>query len=66
MPDQLDGLFVSRDMRQRTREGYTGSPEVASTEKGRQLFKGIVDRLVSTVEKLLVQPLVTEYREFNF
>ncbi len=64
VPDQIDGLFVSRDMRQRTREGYTGRPDLASAEKGERLFDGIVDRLASTAQQLLSQPLGTEYRDF--
>lgn len=61
VPDQFAGVFLSRDMRQRTREGFTGRPDLASAEKGRRLFDGIIDRLVCTVEKLLTQPLETEY-----
>ena len=64
IPDQLDGVFLSRDMRQRTREGFTGRPDLATAEKGEQLFEGIVDRLVATVEKLLNEPLGTEYQDF--
>ena len=40
------------------------SPDLASAEKGKRLFDGIVDRLVTTVEKLLSEPLGTEYRDF--
>jgi creatinine amidohydrolase len=64
VPDQMDGVFLSRDMRQRTREGCTGRPDLATAEKGQQLFAGIVDSLVSTVEKLLREPLGTEYQDF--
>ncbi len=62
--DELDGVFLSRDMRQRTREGFTGRPDLASAEKGKRLFEGIVDKLVSLVNKLLDQPLETEYQQF--
>jgi creatinine amidohydrolase len=62
VPDTLDGVFISRDMRQRTRQGYTGRPDLASAEKGKVLFDGIVDRLVGTVTQLLAQPLATEYQ----
>ena len=65
VPDQIDGMFVSRDMRQRTRQGCTGRPDLASAEKGKILFDGIIDRLVSTFEKLLKQPLGTEYDDFQ-
>jgi len=64
VPDQLDGVFISRDMRQRTREGCTGRPDLASAEKGERLFEGIVDRLDCLVNELLTQPLGTEYRQF--
>ena len=64
IPDQKDGVFLSRDMRQRTHEGFTGRPDLATPEKGELLFAGIVDRLVTTVEKLLSEPLGTEYQDF--
>jgi len=62
--DSIDGVFLSRDMNQRTREGYTGRPDLASAAKGERLFSGIVDRLVSLVEQLLSEPLGTEYPDF--
>ncbi|MEO2017294.1 MAG: creatininase family protein, partial [Fuerstiella sp.] len=62
--DQIDGVFLSRDMRQRTREGFTGRPDLATAEKGERLFDGILDRLVSLAERLLQEPVGTEYREF--
>ena len=62
--DQIDGVFLSRDMRQRTQEGYTGRPDLASAEKGKRLFDGIVDRLVSTIKKLHKEPLGTVYQDF--
>ncbi len=62
--DQMDGLFVSRDMRQRTSAGCTGRPDLASAEKGTLLFNGIVERLVATVQRLLAEPLGTEYADF--
>ena len=62
--DSLHGVFLSRDMRQRTREGYTGRPDLASAVKGQRLFAGIVDRLVALSEQLLREPLGTEYRDF--
>jgi creatinine amidohydrolase len=62
--DSLHGVFLSRDMRQRTRTGYTGRPDLASAAKGQQLFRGIVDRLTSLAAELLQEPLGTEYSEF--
>lgn len=62
--DNINGLFLSRDMRHRTERGCTGRPDLASAEKGKLLFEGIVDRLVETTTKLLHEPLGTEYHEF--
>jgi creatinine amidohydrolase len=62
--DELDGVFLSRDMRQRTREGFTGRPDLACAEKGERLFEGIVEKLVDAVNKLLTQPLGIEYQQF--
>lgn len=64
IPDNLDGLYLSRDMRQRTREGFTGRPDLASAEKGHRLFEGIVQRLVKSIEKLAEQPLGQVYSDF--
>lgn len=62
--DNIDGLFLSRDMKHRTQQGCTGRPDLASAEKGRDLFEGIVARLVVTAAKLLNEPLGTEYQDF--
>ena len=64
IPDQLHGLFVSRDMRQRTAAGYTGRPDLASAAKGKRLFTAIVERLGTVISQLLQQPLATEYTDF--
>jgi creatinine amidohydrolase len=63
--DVIDGLYVSRDMRQRTRDGHTGRPDLATAEKGKRLFEGILKQLVEAVEKLLSQPLGTTYTDFK-
>lgn len=62
--DSLHSVFLSRDMRQRTKEGYTGRPDLASAAKGERLFSGIVDRLAALAKQLLREPLGTEYGEF--
>ena len=62
--DSLNGVFLSRDMCQRTRAGYTGRPDLASAVKGERLFGGIIDRLASLAEQLLSEPLGTEYGDF--
>jgi creatinine amidohydrolase len=51
-------------MRQRTQDGYTGRPDLASAEKGQTLFEGIADRLVEVIGKLASEPLGSEYRDF--
>ena len=56
-PDELDGFFLCRDMEERTREGFTGRPDLATAEKGRKLLEAIVSGLVVRVEKLLQEPL---------
>ena len=62
--DSLHGVFLSRDMQQRTREGYTGRPDLASVAKGERLFGEIVNGLASLVTQLLSEPLGTEYSDF--
>jgi creatinine amidohydrolase len=62
--DQMDGMFVSRDMRQRTKAGFTGRPDLATAAKGRRLFDGIVERLAALTTRLLSEPLGTEYSDF--
>ena len=62
--DEIDGVFISRDMRQRTAQGATGRPDLATAEKGEKLFNGIVDRLFALVEKLLKETLGSKYEEF--
>jgi creatinine amidohydrolase len=62
--DQIDGLFISRDMHQRTRAGCTGRPDLASAEKGELLFECIVERLANVVHQLADQPLARSYTDF--
>jgi len=64
VPDVIDGLYVSRDMFQRTRDGYTGRPDLATADKGKLLFDGIVSQLSSAVRTLLTQPLGKRYQDF--
>ena len=59
--DVIDGFYVSRDMTQRTREGFTGRPDLATAEKGGQLFEGIVNGLTDLATRLLQQPLGARY-----
>ena len=57
VPDVLRGLFVAKDMAQRTDHGAVGYPERASAEKGRRLLNAIVPRVAEVVESLLREPL---------
>ena len=62
--DGIDGCYLGRDMFQRTKEGCTGRPDLATAEKGEQLFGVIVENLLSLAETLLRQPLGTQYGDF--
>jgi creatinine amidohydrolase len=63
--DTVDGVFLGRDMRHRTREGYTGRPDLASPGKGSQLFDAITERWTEVVPKLLESPLGTTWEDFR-
>lgn len=62
--DQMDGVFLCRDMKQRTREGYTGRPDLASAEKGRRMFDEIVSRLTLLIQNLLSEKVAADYEDF--
>ena len=64
VPDRMEGLFVSRDMKQRTKAGCTGRPDLATAEKGRKLFDGLVERLTGVAEHCLHERLGTNYVDF--
>ena len=55
--DDENGLYVCRDMFQRTDAGATGRPDLASPEKGAALFSAIVLRVTAAVAMLLAEPL---------
>jgi creatinine amidohydrolase len=57
LPDVVEGLFVSRDMKQRTQAGCTGRPDLATAEKGAAMFAGIVERVAVAVRAMLAEPL---------
>jgi creatinine amidohydrolase len=57
VPDALSGLFVAKDMWQRTDHGAVGYPERASAEKGRRLLDAIVTRVTKVAEAVLQEPL---------
>ncbi|MBG88123.1 MAG: amidase [Verrucomicrobiales bacterium] len=53
----IEGLFLPRDMKHRTKEGCTGRPDLATAEKGAKMFAGIVDRVDIAVRAILAEPL---------
>lgn len=57
LPDDADGLMICRDMAQRTENGATGRPDLASPEKGVRMFEAIVSRVAEVVGKYLREPL---------
>lgn len=57
LPDDADGLMICRDMAQRTENGATGRPDLASAEKGARMFEAIVSRVVEVVRKYLGETL---------
>ncbi|HCS50340.1 creatininase family protein [Rubinisphaera sp.] len=63
-PDEIDGFFISRDMMQRTRQGCTGRPDLATAEKGKVMMERIGNSLESTIKKLLRQKLGLLYEDF--
>lgn len=62
--DTIDGFYISRDMKQRTAQGYTGRPDLATAEKGEKLFAETIKGLESLVHQLLEQPLGETYDDF--
>lgn len=53
----LRGLFIAADMRQRTKHGGVGYPELATPEKGRAFLDAAVTRTAEVVTGLLGRPL---------
>ncbi len=58
MDDVVEGLFVSRDMKQRTQAGCTGRPDLATAEKGAAMFEGIVERVGVAVKAMLAEQIL--------
>lgn len=65
IPDVVEGVYISRDMVQRTQSGFTGRPDLASAEKGKELFEAIVTNLTILTRSLLKTPLGTGYGDFT-
>jgi creatinine amidohydrolase/Fe(II)-dependent formamide hydrolase-like protein len=57
VPDALRGLFIAKDMGQRTDHGAVGYPEQATAEKGRKILDAIVTRVSEVADALLREPL---------
>jgi len=56
-PDLIDGVYICRDMFQRTSAGATGRPDLASAEKGLKMFSEIVNRVADVIGQLSEEPL---------
>ena len=59
LPDMVDGMYLCRDMKQRTSAGATGRPDLATAEKGQKLFDAIVAKVSQAVKQLLDEPLAS-------
>jgi len=57
LPDQVQGMFVCRDMLQRTQAGATGRADLASAQKGAVLFEAAVRGVERFVQTVLAEPL---------
>jgi creatinine amidohydrolase len=57
VPHAFSGLFVAKDMRQRTDHGAVGYPLQARAEKGRLLLDAIVHRVIEVAQAILQEPL---------
>lgn len=53
----LRGLYISEDMKQRTRNGAVGYPEHATSERGKAFLQAAIDRTVEVVQALLKRPM---------
>lgn len=63
LQDLVSGVNICRDMKQRTRRGCTGRPDLASAEKGAALFEGIVKKVAEAVDQLLKEPRGDAYED---
>ncbi|MFK7778855.1 MAG: creatininase family protein [Gimesia sp.] len=57
-PDVVDGVYICRDMFQRTQKGATGRPDLASAEKGGKMFSAIVERVSDVLAHLTERAIV--------
>ena len=54
---ELRGLYLAEDMKQRTRQGAVGYPELASAEKGRAFLQAATARTAEVIQALLRRQL---------
>lgn len=57
LPDEVDGVYLCRDMAQRTRTGAAGCSHLGTPEKGAALYEAIVAQVTDAVGMLLAEPL---------
>jgi len=57
LPDIVDGVYLCRDMAQRTERGAAGCSHLGTAEKGAALYESIVSRVTAAVGRLLEEPL---------
>jgi len=57
LPDVDEGIYMARDMMQRTGNGATGRPDLSSAEQGKLLFDGIVENVVGAIDHALKTPI---------
>lgn len=55
--DMLEGVYLCNDMFQRTSQGATGRPDLASAQKGAELFSRIVSRVTEVFQTVQILPL---------
>jgi len=55
--DVVEGLFVAKDMAQRTQEGVAGRPDLAEPGKGNVLFHRVVHRVCVAMEAVGREPI---------
>lgn len=57
-PDVVNGVYICRDMFQRTQKGATGRPDLASAGKGAKMLTAIVEKVVKVILNLSQEPFI--------
>ena len=55
--EKLRGLYIAEDMKQRTKQGAVGFPELATAEKGHAFLDAAIRRTAEVIETLLARSL---------